>query len=161
MAKNAFKLSTMFGEKFEYCSQRAKNAFKLSTMVGDNFEIYCSQMKNASKLSTMVGEIFEKYCTQMTPRLPGFQEMLGVQDVLVDSFDEGKALTGCGFANIWFMGEGYITIDTPHPNTRTAENLPKPEKITILGNLIFIHFKLQVTLISTPKGWKQKINGRE
>ncbi len=35
-----------------------KNALKLSTLVGEKFEIYLSQMaKNAIKLSTMVGEI--------------------------------------------------------------------------------------------------------
>ena len=39
-------------------SQMVKNALKLSTMVGEKFEIYLSQMaKNAIKLSTMVGEI--------------------------------------------------------------------------------------------------------
>ena len=41
MAKNALKLSTMFGETFKmYLSEMAKNAFKLSTMVGENFEMY-------------------------------------------------------------------------------------------------------------------------
>ena len=45
MAKNALKLSTMFGENLEICLfQMAKNALKLSTMVGENFEIHLSEM---------------------------------------------------------------------------------------------------------------------
>ena len=36
MAKNALKLSTMFGEDFEiYLHQMIKNALNLSTMVGE------------------------------------------------------------------------------------------------------------------------------
>ena len=59
MAKYAFKLSTILGEKFGIdLSEMAKNALKVSTMVGENFGIYPSQVaktKNALKfkLSTI------------------------------------------------------------------------------------------------------------
>ena len=62
MATNALKLS-MVGKKFEICSsQIAKNALKLSTIFGGNFEIYLSQIaKNVLKLITMVGKKYKKY----------------------------------------------------------------------------------------------------
>ena len=84
MARNALKLSTIVGEKFEiYFSQMAKKCI-LSTMVGEYFEIYVSQMGkwlknveiciykmagNALKLSTMLVEHFEIYFSQMAKKI--------------------------------------------------------------------------------------------
>ena len=42
MVKNALKLSTKVGEKFEiYLPSMAKNALKLSTMVEENLKFTC------------------------------------------------------------------------------------------------------------------------